>query len=300
MKKNILLSLIISMILIMFTACKSGENKTIADRDGNEVIIKSTNERILSTAPSNTEILIGLGLADKIVGVDNYSPTEGLSSDVVTINFRNPDAEAIIGLDPDFIIASGHNKNGNEDPFELIKEAGIPVVYIPSSNSIEGIYEDIQFIAEVTNSTEKGRQLIDSLKKQVEEVKSIAATISSKKKVYLEISPSPNIYTTGTGTFQNEILELIGAENIFADQIGWIAASAEAVVEKNPEIIITNVSYIDNAVEEILNREGFQEIDAIKNGKVYLVDANASSRPSQNVIKAIKEIAKLVYPEYYE
>lgn len=297
--KRLSILVLILITLFSFTGCKEKEI-VVTDREGNEVTINNNLERIISTAPSNTEILTELGLADKIVAIDNYSPTDGLSSDITTIDFRNPDAEVIIGLEPDIIIASGHNKSGAEDPFAVIKEAGISVVYIPSSNSIEGIYGDIEFIAEITDTVDEGKAIIENMQSEIDTIKSIASTITTKKKVYLEIAPAPNIYTTGLGTFQNEMLEIVGAENIFGDEEGWIAASAEAIVEKNPEVILTNVNYMPTPVEEILAREGFKTVDAIINNQVFLIDANASSRPSQKVITSIKEIAKAVYPEYYE
>lgn len=299
MKKKLLLMVVLVGILIVFAGCQNKEI-TVTDRDGNEVVIGSKLERIISTAPSNTEVLIELGLGDKIVAVDKYSPTEGLSEDIQLIDFRNPDAEVIIGLEPDIIIASGHNKAGVDDPYAVMAEMGISVVYIPSSSSIEGIYEDINFMAMITDTKDKGEAIVEEMKIEIEKIMKISDTITDKKKVYFEIAPAPNIYTMGKGTFQNEMLEIIGAVNIFAEEEGWIAASAEVVAENNPDVILTNVNYIEGAVDEILNREGFEELSAIKNQQVYLVDANATSRPSQYAINGIKEMAKAIYPEYYE
>jgi len=290
----------LAAILVVATALTGcATEKTVTDREGNEVVIPTKLERIISTAPSNTEVLIGLGMADKIVAVDNYSPTTDLAEGIVQIDFRNPDAETIIGLEPDLIIASGHNKSGGEDPFAPIKEAGIPVVYLPSSVSFDAIYEDITFIAEVVGQKKAGETMIEEMKAEVAKIVEIAATITEKKKVYLEISPAPYIYSTGSKTFQNEILELIGAVNIFGAEEGWISASEEAIIAANPDVIITNVGYVEDPVTEIKAREGWTEITAIAEDKVFQVDGNASSRPSHNVVKALKEIAKAVYPDKY-
>jgi iron complex transport system substrate-binding protein len=212
----------------------------------------------------------------------------------------NPDAEAIIALNPDIIIASGHNKTGGEDPFAPIKEAGISVVYIPSSASFEGIYEDIDFIASIVDKDSEGEKLVTEMQTEIDRIKDIAATITDKKTVYFEISPAPYIYTTGAGTFQNEIIETIGATNVFGSETGWISPSEEAILDANPDVIITNVGYVPEPVAEILAREAWVDMDAIVNGDVYLIDADASSRPSHNVVAALIEMAKAVYPEYYE
>ena len=95
------------------------------------------------------------------------------------------------------------------------------------------------------------------------------------------------------------MIELIGAENIFKSENGWIAPSAESVIDKNPDIILTNVNYIDNPIQEIKDREGFENINAVKNNQIYQKDKNSSSRPSQHKIKALNEMAKAIYPDVY-
>ncbi|MDU5020244.1 MAG: ABC transporter substrate-binding protein, partial [Clostridiales bacterium] len=207
---------------------------------------------------------------------------------------------AIVSLNPDMIIASGHNKTGkSEDPFKVVKDAGISVAYIPSSDSIKGIYDDIMFISDITGTQDKGKKIVDNMKAQVEEVEKIGKSIKGKKKVYFEIGPAPNLYSFGNKTFLNEMIELVGGENIFKSQDGWISPSAESIIEKNPDVIITNVNYVPDAVKEIKNREGWQNIAAIKNGQVYLVDANTTSRPSQNITKALKQMAEYINPDAY-
>lgn len=300
MKK--ILALIIALSMFIISGCSSQQDRTVTDREGTEVNIPKKIEKIISTAPSNTEVLMALGLGDKLVAIDKYSTDiEGVNTELPQIDFSNPDAETIIGLEPDIVIASGHNKTGStEDPFKAISEAGIPVVYIPSSESIDGIYKDIEFIADVVNEKSKGKEIIDDMKAQVDEIKAIGDTIADKKSVYFEISPAPYLSSFGKSTFLNEMIEIIGAENIFANEDGWISPTAEAIIDANPDVIITNAEYMDNPTGEIKSRNAWENINAIKNNEVYLVDKNASSRPSQNVVKALKQMAEAVYPEYYE
>lgn len=301
MKKRIL-ALITSVLVVMMAIVGCSQKETVVkDREGNDFKVPNKVDRIISTAPSNTEVLVELGLADKLVAVDKYSADiPGLPENIELIDFSSPDPEAIVALDPDMIIASGHNKTGNsEDPFKVVKESGISVAYIPSSDSINGIYDDIMFIADITNTKEKGQQIVDNMKKQVAEIEKIGKTIKDKKKVYFEIGPAPNLYSFGNSTFLNEMIELVGGENIFKDQNGWISPSAESIIEKNPDVIITNVNYVKNPTNEIKNREGWENIAAVKNGQVYVVDTNASSRPSQHIVKALKQMAEYINPDAY-
>ena len=300
MKK--ILSLITSIIVFSFilVGC-SKKDVVITDREGNKVTMSNKLERIISTAPANTETLVELGLADKLVAIDTYSSdVEGIPSNIEKIDFLNPDAEAIIGLEPDLIIASGHNKSGSsDDPFKLVKEAGISVVYIPSSKSIQGIYDDIMFIADITNTKEKGQEIVDNMKSQIDEISQKAKNVKEKKKVYFEIGPAPNLYSFGNSTFLNEMIELVGAENIFKDENSWLAPTEESIIERNPDVILTNVDYIDNPIQEIKSRPGWENINAVKNNQVYLIDKNSSSRPSSHIIKALNEMAKAIYPDVY-
>lgn len=300
MKK--ILALIMTLSIFVLSGCSSQTDRMVTDREGTEVNIPTKIEKIISTAPSNTEVLMALGLGDKLVAIDKYSTDiEGINTELPQIDFLNPDAETIIGLEPDIVIASGHNKTGSvEDPFKAISEAGIPVVYIPSSDSIDGIYKDIEFIADVVNERSKGKEIVDDMKAQVEKIKAIGDTITDKKSVYFEISPAPYLSSFGKSTFLNEMIEIIGAKNIFENEEGWISPTAEAIIDANPDVIITNAGYMENPTEEIKSRDAWENINAIKNNEVYLVDQNASSRPSQNVIKALEQMAKAVYPEHYE
>ena len=303
-KKLLSLMAIFVMAMMIFVGC-SNKPTTMQDREGNEFNVPKEVNTIISTAPSNTEVLVALGLADKLVAVDKYSAdVEGISEELPKIDFRNPDAEAIIALNPDIVIASGHNKVGDEDPFALIKEAGIPVAYIPSSYSIDGIYGDIEFIASLTNTEKKGKELVDSMKKEVEKIKAIGDKITDKKNVYFEIGAGSGLYTFGNGTFLNELIETVGATNIFADENSWITVTPEAVIDANPDVILANSPGTNEAgltaIEDIESRDGWDTITAVQNGDVYSIDNNASSRPSQNVIKALKEIAKAIYPDEYK
>ncbi len=300
------LSLIATFVMAMmiFVGCSS-KPTTMQDREGNEFNVPKEVNTIISTAPSNTEVLVALGLADKLVAVDKYSAdVEGISEDLPKIDFRNPDAEAIIALNPDIVIASGHNKAGDEDPFALIKEAGIPVAYIPSSYSIDGIYGDIEFIASLTDTEKEGKDLINSMKEEIEAIKAIGDTITDKKNVYFEIGAGSGLYTFGNETFLNEMIETIGATNVFGEENSWITVTPEAVIDANPDVILANTPGTNEAgltaVEDIKSREGWDTIAAVQNSDVYEIDKNSSSRASQNIIKALKEMAKAIYPNEYK
>ena len=136
------------------------------------------------------------------------------------------------------------------------------------------------------------------MQEEIAKYQEISAGITEKKRVYFEISPAPDLFTIGKGSYLQEMLEIVGVDNVFADLGKGTAISGEAVLEANPEIILTNVNYIDNPVEEIKSREGWDSITAVAQDQVYYIDSNTSSRATHNIVKALKEIAETVYPSF--
>ena len=273
------------------------------DRAGTQITLPANVERIISMAPSTTEVLIDLGLADKIIAADTNTQKDGLlKQDIPYFNMMKPDAEKLIALKPDVVFISGMSNAKGNTPFSPLIDAGICVINIPSSSSIEAVYLDIAYIAAAVKQEEKGAKIIANMKKEIEAVRKKGAAISQDKKktVYFEIGAAPHMYSLGTGTFINEMIEIIGAQNILADQKSWIAVSDEMVLAKNPDVILTNVSYIPNPIDEIMARSGWASLKAVKGKKVFGIDTNSSSRPNHNIIKALKEMAKAVYPEIYK
>jgi iron complex transport system substrate-binding protein len=240
-------------------------------------------------------------MADKLVAVDRYSAIiPGLPADLLHLDFSFPDAEVILGLKPDIIIANGHNTtvSGN-DPFRLLREMKIPVAYISMSRSIDDIYEDIAFIADLLEVKEKGAELVQSMKTRVDEIAQVAALAQTKRSVYFEISAMPEMYTFGKGSFIDDMITTIGARNIFHDDSWILSPSAEAIIERNPDVILTNVDYIDDPIGELKSRPGFDHINAVKYNRIYRIDTDSSVRPSARIIPALEQMARAVYPEIF-
>jgi iron complex transport system substrate-binding protein len=128
----------------------------------------------------------------------------------------------------------------------------------------------------------------------------IAATIAEKRTVYFEVSPAPWMYSSGRGTYLHEIMELAGAVNIFGHRDGWMGVSEEILLELNPDVILTSTDFLPDPVGEIKGRPGFDALAAVRNNDIYLIDANASSRPTHRVLIAARQIARAVYPEYFK
>ena len=294
--------LIIAAVLFLSIGCTKKTGIEILDRSGIKVTINGPFNRIVSTAPSNTEIITSLGMANKLVAIDVHSANvEGIPNDLPLLDFFYPDAEVIINLEPDIIIASGHNPTGSgEDPFRLLREMGIAVVYIPMSKSIEDIYRDIEFVAELLQTEKKGEEVINSMKAQITELTRYLPNIGTPKTVYFEISAAPDMFTFGKDSFLNDMISVIGGRNIFENDNWIVTPGLESIIDRNPDVILTNVNYIDDPIGEIKSRPGFNHINAVINNRIYQIDNDSSVRPSPYIILALRQMAQAVYPELYE
>ncbi|MCL2180849.1 MAG: helical backbone metal receptor [Treponema sp.] len=285
------------MVLIITSGCSAAKINEITDRTGRNVTIKGSVNRVVSAAPSNTEIIVDIGQAHRLVAVDRHSADiDGIPSNLPLLDFFYPDAEVLVNLEPDLIIASGHNATGSgEDPFRLLREMGIPVVYISMSKNIEDIYLDIEFIARLLQAQTEGEALINLTRSRINEITQMAAGIEDRKNVYFEISAAPLMMTFGADSFINDMITVIGARNIFENENWLVTPGAEAVIDRNPDVILTNVTYIDDPIDEIKNRPGFNHINAVKNNRIYSIDNNSSSRPSARVVLALRQMFDAVY-----
>lgn len=314
MKKTLQFSWISMLLLTLFlSGCgvtddsaskdKKDTNKadkayTVIDDTGKKIKFDKAPETVVSLQPSNTEILFALGQGKKVVGVTDFDDYPKEAKDIEHVSDSvNINTEKIIALKPDAIIAY---TIGDETALKPLEDAGIPVFVIKSAANFDDVYGDIGQIAKVMGVTDKGNKLVKDIKSQITSVEEKVKTLDEKEQTYFEISPAPEIYTTGAETFQQEILDTAGIKNIFDDQKGWVKVSEEEIVKRNPKAIITTATYTEDAVGEIKSRKGWEDIDAVKNDDVHLLDENVMSRPGPRIGEAVELAAKTVYPDLFK
>ena len=278
------------------------------DRAGNDIVIPENVEKIVSMAPSVTEFLIDLGYADKIVACDTYSGysafASALNAGIPQFDMMAPDNEQIIALAPDIVFTTGMSYAKGDDVYAAVKASGVCVADIPSSDSIEGIKEDLLFIGQAIGAQDKVNELATKMDEFKKAVESVTAGISEKKTVlYIMSVPTPDYpdcYTCGKGTFMDEIFTLVGTKNIAGDiEYQWPALSEEQIIAADPDVIIVGDTYTPDAVNAVLSISGWQNIKAIQNKAVYAIDGDAFNQPNQYVMNSAYEIATAVYPNEF-
>lgn len=273
---------------------------TIIDDANREVVIEKEPESIVSIQASNTEIAFALGLGDKIIGVSDYCnyPEEAL--DITKVGGQDIKAEVVFSLLPDMAFVTDYHYNTHPDLLKQFEEAGIDVIVVGSATSFEDVYGNIEMIAKATGTQEVAEEIITDMKERHQAIKDKAKAITDQKRVWVEVAPAPDIFTTGTNTFMHEMLESIHAINVAQDHEGWVKLNEEEIVQLNPDVIITTYGYyIDNPKEQVLSREGWAEVPAVKNGLVFDVDSDTVTRPGPRLIEGVETLAEFIYPEVF-
>ncbi|GLB60945.1 ABC transporter substrate-binding protein [Cytobacillus sp. NCCP-133] len=275
---------------------------TIKDALDNEVVIESKPERIVSMIPSNTEIAFGLGLGQEVVGVSDFDNYPAEAAEKEKIGGMEFNVEKIISLNPDLVLAHASSAHNSEAGLQQLRDAGVTVLVVNDAKSFEQVFESIEMIGIAAGVKEDAEQLVADMKSKLDEIKTKAQRIKEddRQSVFVEVSPAPEIYTAGKDTFMDEMLSAINAENIITEE-GWPKMDPEAIIERNPDVIITTHGYYtEDAVGNIISRDGWQDISAVKNKQVADVDSDMVTRSGPRIIEGVEELAKAVYPDVFK
>ena len=291
-KKMVSLFLAVLMVFSMAASLAEGASVTVTDMLGREVTLTEPATRIVVLQPSDCEILCAIGCEEAIVGRGQYVdyPASILQVPVVQSG-ANTNVEEILALQPQVVLMNDMSQS--EDQVKQLEENGVKVVVSKTSN-IESVYTAIRLIGALMGKDAEAEAVIADMQHTFDEIK--ASVTGEEKKVYFEISPPPYLYTAGSTSYMNELAEICGVTNIFADQEdAWLMISEEQVIERNPDYIVLITGMGSAGVEEILSREGWGDISAIQSQKVFNDDDSCMARPSPRLKDAAIELFNFVY-----
>lgn len=284
-------------------AGQSEQTISFKDALNNEIIIEDKPGKIVSLIPSNTEIVYSLGLGEAVVGVsdfDNY-PEDTLSKEKIGgIEFN---VEKILSLAPDLVLAHESTAKSAKEGFKQLEDSGIQVVVVNDARSFQSLYQSIEMIGKATAAEDEAKKLITNMESKLAMIEEKTAEVAEdeRKSVFIEVSPAPEMYTTGKDTFMDEMLQTIHAVNAAGEKAGWIMVDQEAILQENPDVIITTYgAYTENAIDQVLGREGWQDVKAIKNKQVVDLDPDLVTRSGPRMIEGVEELAKAVYPDIFD
>ena len=270
----------------------------IIDDTGTIVNILQEPQRIISAAPSSTEILFALGLGDKVVGVTDYANYPEEATKVEKIGKMTPlNLEKIASLQPDLILAFGG--------FQLkeiprLRELGFNVLVIEPL-TIKETLKSINMVGKACGVPERSSVLVKDLLQRINKIKSKVSKIAISKRPKVFIGGTyETIYTPGEGTLLNELITLAGGLNIAASLPGWAKVSPEFVAEAEPDIIIIPVGAMNpgeesKIKENISNRAGWSNIPAIKTQSIFIANEDLFYRAGPRLIDGLEKLYEIFY-----
>lgn len=303
MKSRFCLSTItfMSVLLLLAVGCGTqGASEpgtvTITDDADRTVTIEGKVERIISLAPSSTEMLFALGLGERVVGVSKYCDYPAEAADKEKIGtLRELDYEKIIELAPDLILGAGLT---SEEAIAKMDELGLSVVVLAASD-LEGVFANIEMVGQITGAEKESEKLIAELRAKLDNLLAKIENVSHKPRVFLEISSS--LYTVGPDTFMGAFIDLAGGVNIAADsETSWPQFSAEEIIERDPEVIVLADTDLEVTAEMVKARPGWENITAIKNDAVHNIDSNIITRPGPRMIDGLEVLTRIIHPELFD
>jgi iron complex transport system substrate-binding protein len=267
------------------------------------VTLSSPAQRIVSLAPSNTEVLFAVGAGEQVVGRDDFSdyPAEAAALPSVGGSMGNYDTEAIVALQPDLVLAAGIN------PPELVQsleELGLAVYYLGNPTDMEGMYKNLETVALLTGKTSETATLVSQLKERVSAVETKMAGVEEQPVVFYELDATDPLapFTSGPGTFVDLLISKAGGKNLASSKDSpWVQVSLEELVTENPEIILLGDAVWGGITPELVAaRAGWESLAAVQNNQVYPFDDNLVSRPGPRLVDGLEQLAKLLHPELFE
>lgn len=309
MKRTLLFITILTIFAMLFSACTPGGNLfsqsgpiVVQDGDGNEFRLEKAAQRVISLAPSNTEILFAVGAGKQVIAREDFSnfPEEAKSLPSVGGNMGKYNLEEIVKLQPDLILASPLT---SADVLQSLKTITPSVFVVPNPKDIEGLYANLMTVGILTGHKTEADRLAGTLEERVKAVQEKIAPLSYAPIVFYELDATEpsKPWTAGEGTFIDMLIGMAGGFNIGSTVEGEYAQiSQEALIVENPDIIVLGDSAYGTTPELVAARPGWDQINAVKNGKVYGFNDDLASRPGPRMVDGLEALAKLLHPDVFK
>ncbi len=276
---------------------------TLTDGRGAEVTLQAPAARIISMAPSNTELLFAVGAGAQIVGRDSFSdfPADALNITDIGGGWGELDLETILTLEADLVLSADIIA---PEQNQALEDLGLTVFVLPNPVDFDGLYQNMETVAALTGRTAEAAVAIDALKLRVEAALQTVSAAETTPLVFYQLdSTDPAApWTSGPGTFIDTLITLAGGRNVGSVLDGaWVQISSEALIAQNPDVILMgDAIYSGLTPEDVAARPGWDIIAAVQNGRVFAFDDNLVSRPGPRLVDGLETLARLLHPELFE
>jgi iron complex transport system substrate-binding protein len=303
--RTIMPLLIFSLIL---AACSSihapteSPSITLTDGLGRVVTLASPAQKIVSLAPSNTEILFAVGAGAQVIGRDEFSdyPLDAKNLSSVGGSMGNYDMEKITSLQPDLVLAASLN---TPEQVKSLEQLGLTVFYLANPADLNSLYTNLEIVGQLTGHVQDSSLLVDSLKARVDVVTTKLATVMEIPLVYYELDATDPAkpWTPGPNTFLTQLIRLAGGKSIGESLTSdYAQIGLETLLTQSPDIILLGDAAYGTTAEQVALRAGWGDLKAVKDKKIFAFDDNLVSRPGPRLVDGLETLAKLLHPEIFK
>jgi iron complex transport system substrate-binding protein len=283
-------------------ATAAPEPLKLTDGLGRSIELAAPAQRIISIAPSNTEILFALGAGKQLVGREEMSDYPAEAKDIASIGsvFQKLNTEAIVALQPDLILAAEIN---SPEQVQALEDLKLTVYYLPNPKTFDDLYVNLETVGKLTGRSAEAAQLNESLKARYDAVRQKLSQAKDAPTVFYEIDATDPTkpYTSGPGTFIDLVITLAAGKNIGSElKDAFAQISSEELVKQNPDIIVLGDALYGVTPESVAQRPGWGDLNAVKNKQVFAFDDNLISRPGPRLIDGLEQMAQLIHPELFK
>jgi iron complex transport system substrate-binding protein len=288
-------------ILLCLACVPQSPPGNIVDGLGRSVTIDKIPQRIISLAPSNTEILFALGLDDKVVGVTEYCDYPQAAETKPKVGgFSTVDIEKVISLEPDLVLATHIH---GETVIPALEKLGLTVVAL-TPGSLNEVLDSITLVGKITGQSKEASKLVNDLRRRIKAVTDKTQNLSpDQKPSVFYITWHDPLMTAGTETLANDVISNAGGQNIAYDISGDKAITLETVIYRDPEVIVASVgmgSGEDLPWQYIQTESRLENTQAVLNNRVYKIDGDIIHRPGPRIVDALEQMAQFIHPELFK
>ncbi|MBT9160581.1 MAG: Vitamin B12-binding protein [Dehalococcoidia bacterium] len=295
---RILIALTLILTLALVGACPRPIEpvvpvpRTFVDDLGRTVTLEKEPQRIVSVAPSNTEILFALGLGDRVIGVTTFCNYPEAALDIEKVGGWLPfDLERVVALEPDLVLAKGaHYPKG----IAALEEVGI-TVFVLAPKTLGRVLANIASVGEITGKGEEAIRLVTTLKERIDAITARTRPLTDEQRpgVLYVVWHDP-LWVAGSGTFADDLIIKAGGKNIAHDLVAWAMIALETVIARDPQVIIATHGAAGVRDVPILGVTA-----AFRENRIYLVEDDPFSRPGPRLVDALEQLERLLQPELF-
>jgi iron complex transport system substrate-binding protein len=286
-------------VILLALICWGGnaQGASFTDELGRNVRVPERIERIVSLAPSITEIVFALGSGDRLVGVTRFSDYPPETSTIQKVgSYVNPDIEKIVALRPDLVLGT---KDGNPKALvERLARLGVPT-YVVNPRTLEEVVSTVRRLGQLIDAGPAASDLAGAMAERIRRVQRKVAG-SPRPRVFFQIGVEP-IVSAGRGTFIDVLIRMAGGVNVTGQMSAYPHLSVERVLVARPEIIFVSSMARGRAFEKV---KGFWEqwpgLPAVQGGRIHIVDSDILDRPSPRIVDGLETLAQLIHPQVFK